>query len=190
MLRTFSLRLISRPGQTASLFLFHQAVALMAALSLLVTLTAANVHAEEAKEATKLQITVRADTGVNPDTDARPSPIRVRIYELKDPGIFAEADYFTLDTTDKMLLVTDMLARDEFILRPNENKTIERKSNPQTTAIGVLAGYRDLPNTTWRKVYKLKDAPEASWMRTLMPANKAAIDIQLLPQGIVLTEKK
>ncbi len=150
---------------------------------------AAQVQAQEAKEQTKLVLAVEATSGVNPDTSLRPSPIKVRIYELKDPGSFAEADYFSLDTTDKVTLAADMLAKDEFILRPGESRTIERKSNAQTTAIGVLAGYRDLPNSTWRVIYKLKEAPAASWMRVLLPANRAELSIQLQPQGIALTEK-
>jgi type VI secretion system protein VasD len=145
--------------------------------------------AQDAKEQTKLLLRIEASSGVNPDTSLRPSPIKVRIYELKDVSAFNEADYFSLDTTDKVALAADMLAKDEFILRPGESRTIERKSNSQTTAIGVLAGYRDLPNSTWRLVHKLKEAPEASWMRALIPANKAELTIGLQPQGIALTEK-
>lgn len=149
----------------------------------------APLHAQDApKEATKLTLTIEAAPGVNPDTSLRPSPIKVRVYELKDPGAFAEADYFALDTADKVTLAADMLAKDEFILRPGERRTIERKSKTQTTAIGVLAGYRDLPNSTWRVIHKLKEAPEASWMRALLPANRADLVIQLQPQGIAITE--
>jgi type VI secretion system protein VasD len=163
---------------------------IMLALLLGALLTfSAQVQAQEAKEQTKLILTIDAAPGVNPDTSLRPSPIKVRIYELKDPGAFSEADYFSLDTTDKVTLAADMLAKDEFILRPGESRTIERKSNAQTTAIGVLAGYRDLPNSTWRMVHKLKEAPAASWMRALLPANRAELNIQLQPQGIALTEK-
>jgi type VI secretion system protein VasD len=125
-------------------------------------MSSAQVLAQDVKERTKLSLTVEATAGVNPDASLRPSPIRVRIYELKDAATFAQADYFSLDTTDKVILATDMLARDEFILRPGEKRRIERKSNAQTMAIGVLAGYRDLPNATWRVVHTLKEAPEAS----------------------------
>lgn len=156
---------------------------------LLGLLCASAVHAQEVKEQTKLQFSIEASAGVNPDGSLRPSPIKVRIYELKDAASFAEADYFSLDTSDKVALAADMLARDEFILRPGESRTLERKSNVQTTAIGVLAGYRDLPNATWRAVYKLKEAPTASWMRALLPANRAELLIQLQPQGIALSEK-
>jgi type VI secretion system protein VasD len=144
------------------------------------------VCAQDVKEQTKLNLLIEASSGVNPNTSERASPIKVRIYELKDSASFSEADYFSLDSTDKATLAADLLAKDEFILRPGENKRIERKSNPQTTAIGVLAGYRDLPNATWRAVQPLKPAPEASWMRFAFPAPKLELTVQLQPQGIVL----
>ena len=160
---------------------------LICALLMALTLASA-VHAQEVKEQTKLNLLIEASAGVNPNTSERASPIKVRIYELKDSATFSEADYFSLDSTDKATLAADLLAKDEFILRPGENKRIERKSNPQTTAIGVLAGYRDLPNATWRAVHKLKPAPEASWMRFAFPAPKLELTVQLQPQGIVLIE--
>lgn len=145
--------------------------------------------AQDAKEPTKLTLTIEATSGVNPDDSQRPSPIKVRVYELKDSNSFSEADYFSLDKNDKTVLAADLLAKDEFILRPGESKKIERKSNTQTTALGVLAGYRDLPNAVWRTVYKLPEAPEAAWYRAVMPSNKTVLQIQLQPQGIVVTEK-
>ena len=154
-----------------------------------VALLAAAAQAQEAKELTKLSLRVEAAQTVNPDASLRPSPIKVRIYELKDAGTFSEADYFSLDTADKVTLAADLLAKDEFILRPGESRTIERKSHSQTTAIGVLAGYRDLPNTTWRAIYRLQEAPAPAWWRALMPANRAELQIELQPQGIALTPK-
>lgn len=147
------------------------------------------VQAQEAKEKTRLVIDIEASAATNPDASLRPSPIKVRLYELKDAATFVEADYFSLETADKVTLAADMLSRDEFILRPGEKRRIERKSHAQTTAIGVIAGYRDLPNTIWRVTHKLKEAPDASWMRALIPSNRAEVSIQLQPHGIVLAEK-
>ncbi|MDH4449178.1 MAG: type VI secretion system lipoprotein TssJ [Rhodoferax sp.] len=157
-------------------------------LALLLCCLASHAIAQDAREPTKLVLTVQAAAGVNPDDSQRPSPIKVRLYELKDSGSFTEADFFSLDKSDKTVLAADLLAKDEFILRPGESKKIERKSNAQTTAIGVLAGYRDLANSVWRTTFKLPEAPEAAWYRAMLPANKAVLLIQLQPQGIVLTE--
>lgn len=149
----------------------------------------AKVRAQEAKEKTRLVLEIEASAAANPDASLRPSPIKVRIYELKDAGTFADVDYFSLETADKITLAADMLSKEEFILRPGEKRRIERKSHAQTTAIGVIAGYRDLPNTVWRVTHKLKEAPDASWMRALLPSNRVELSIQLQPHGIVLAEK-
>ncbi|ADQ84396.1 type VI secretion system protein VasD [Methylovorus sp. MP688] len=100
-----------------------------------------------------------------------------------------DADYFTLDSSDKTLLASDMLAKDEFILKPGESRIIERDSKSQTVAVGVLAGYRELEKVTWRAIYKLKEAPEQAWYRKLIPSNKAKLNIQMMPQGVILVEQ-
>jgi type VI secretion system protein VasD len=139
------------------------------------------------KERTHLMIQVQAAADVNPDAAGRASPIKVRLYELKDGQAFLEADYFSLDDKDKLLLANDLLARDEFILRPGESRRIERKGHPATLFIGVLAGYRDLPASQWRLLHRLPEAPDAAWYRAVVPSPKAQLTVELQAQGIVLT---
>ena len=148
-------------------------------------LLSVTAQAQDAKEPTTLLLRIEAAAQTNPDDTGRPSPIKVRIYELKDSNAFAEADYFSLNANDKAVLGGDVLVRDEFILRPGETKRLERKSHPKTVALGILAGYRDL-NSVWRIVQALPEAPEASWYRALLPASKVALSIQFQNQGIVV----
>lgn len=115
------------------------------------------------KETIKLDLSVVALAGVNPDSGKRPAPIVVRVYELKTDSAFAAADYFSLQDKDKTVLADDLVRRDEFQLRPGEKKIIQRKIDPATTRLGVLAAYRDLPNSVWRVVYTLPTAPDAAW---------------------------
>lgn len=145
-------------------------------------------HAQ-VKESTKLDMRIEATVGVNPDEKGQAKPIKVRIYELKGVESFNTADYFALDTSDKTLLAADLLAKDEFILKPSESKTITRKSNPETTAIGIVAGYQDLTQSVWRVVHALPPAPAAAWYRSMMPANKAKLVIKLQAGGILLVEE-
>jgi len=146
-------------------------------------------QADQVKEPTRLILKLEASGDVNPDQTGRASPIKVRIYELKDSAVFADADYFSIDNTDKTLLAADMLAKDEFILKPGESRVIERDSKSQTEALGILAGYRELETANWRVIYKLKEAPEQAWYRKFIPSNKAKLNIQLMPQGVMLTEQ-
>lgn len=142
------------------------------------------------REQTKLDITVTADAGVNPDDKGRAAPIMVRVYELKSADTFEAADYFSLNGNDKAVIGADLLVRDEFILRPGDVRTIRRKSHPDLTAIGVIAGYRDLAQADWRAVQKLDPAPEVAWYRAVLPANKVELKIDLQAKGIQLTPIK
>ena len=142
------------------------------------------------KEQTRLDLSIEAAAGLNPDSQGRASPILLRVYELRSDIVFQDADYFSLQNADKTTLGGDLLVVDQFILRPGETRTIRRKSNPETSSIGVFAGYRDLPNATWRAVYKMSAAPEQGWQRIVMPANKADLRIDLQANAILLTDRE
>ena len=157
------------------------------AVALAVITLPAQAQYSPLREQTELVITITAADDVNPDVKERAAPIMVRLYELKAEGTFESADYYSLEKNDKALLGGDLLVREEFIMRPGDVKTIRRKSHPDITAIGVLAGYRDLPNADWRAVQKINPAPEAAWYRAVVPAGKARLEIQLQAQGIRLT---
>lgn len=139
------------------------------------------------REQTKLDIRLTAASDLNPDDKGRAAPILVRIYELRSEAGFESADYFTLQQHDKALIGSDLLVREEFIMRPGDVRTIRRKSHPDLAAIGVLAGYRDLAHADWRAVQKVEPAPEAAWYRAVLPAQKLRLQIDLQAQGVRLT---
>ena len=94
-------------------------------------------------------ITVAAD--VNPDSTGRPSPILIRLYELKDQGNFDQSDYFALvDKESDTLGATLVAPHEEYQMQPGEKKSLEIKIPAEAHFIGVTAGYRDLPNSKWR----------------------------------------
>lgn len=142
--------------------------------------------AAEPKEATRLDITISTSSAVNLDDRQQANPIEIRIYELKNSKAFENADFFTLQNKDKELLGNDLLNVDTYVLRPGEQRKIKRKSDKETTAIGVLAGYRDLGHTLWRHIQPLPEAPEAAWYRFLIPSNKLELTILADDKGIKL----
>lgn len=138
------------------------------------------------KEPLRLGLTVNAAATVNPDEQKRAAPIVVRVYELKTDGTFNAADFFTLQDKDKTVLADDLVKRDQFQLRPGEHVTITRTADPATTTLGILAAYRDLPNSVWRAVYALPVAPEKAWYRFSTP--KLKLTITLDANAIKVTE--
>lgn len=98
----------------------------------------------------KVVIRITSSTEVNPDLMGRPSPIVVRVYELKSDDIFNNADFFALYEQDDSILGNNMTGREEMEIAPGENLVIEKELNIDARYIGVMAAYRDLDNAIWR----------------------------------------
>jgi len=96
--------------------------------------------------------TVQASAQINPSASKRPSPLLIRIYELKSVAAFNAADFMSLYQRDQAALSGDMLAKEEFVLEPGETKTFAKTLAPDTRFIGVVAAYRDLEHAKWRSV--------------------------------------
>lgn len=94
---------------------------------------------------------------LNPNADGDPSPIIVRLYELKSAGNFKNSDFFSLFDNESSALGDDLVARDELRFNPNETKTINRELDPATRYLGVLAAFRDLDNSSWRAVKQITE---------------------------------
>jgi type VI secretion system protein VasD len=153
----------------------------------LVLAACANSDSQPPKVAIRLDLSVVASAGVNPDDQKRPAPILVRLYELKTDSAFATADYFSLQDKDKTVLADDLVRRDEFELRPGEKKVFQRTIVPATTRLGILAAYRDLPNSVWREVYTLPTTPDAAWYYGSL---KLKLTVDLDANAIKITESK
>ena len=96
--------------------------------------------------------TIQASSQVNPSTSKRPSPVLVRVYELKTAAAFNSADFMSLYQRDKAELGADLLGKEEFVLAPGESKTFAKTLAPDTRFLGVLAAYRDVEHAKWRSI--------------------------------------
>ncbi|MEN8179346.1 MAG: type VI secretion system lipoprotein TssJ [Pseudomonadota bacterium] len=94
---------------------------------------------------------------LNPNADGAPSPVIVRLYELKSAGNFKNNDFFSLFDDESNVLADDLVARDELRFNPNETKTINRELNPATRHIGILVAFRDLDKANWRSVIQITE---------------------------------
>jgi type VI secretion system protein VasD len=99
---------------------------------------------------TAIRADVVAGADVNPDARGRPSPVVVKVFELKSLAAFEAADFFSLFEKDKETLGGELLARDELSLVPGAKREFVREAKPDTRFLGVVAGYRDLERSTWR----------------------------------------
>jgi type VI secretion system protein VasD len=106
---------------------------------------------------TVAKATLIAAADVNPDSSGRASPVVVRVYQLKEEGAFASADFFALYDKEQETLGASMVAREEYEMKPGETRELELKVAPEARFVGAIAAFRDIRNSKWRVVFP---APE------------------------------
>jgi type VI secretion system protein VasD len=99
---------------------------------------------------TKLNLTLAASDQLNPDLNGRPSPVVVRLFELRHPVAFEHADFFSLYERARETLSPDLLSSEELELRPGETVELKLAVAGGGRYVGVVAAYRDLPQARWR----------------------------------------
>ncbi len=122
---------------------------------------------------TTLAATVTANANANPDSRKRPSPVVVRVYELKSAAVFEASDFVTLFEKDQAVLGAEMVAREEFVLRPGENRALNKKLTPEVKFIGIVAGFRDLERARWQAL-----VPVAAGKKNVLAVTLDGITVQ------------
>ena len=98
----------------------------------------------------KLTLQVAADA--NPDPNNRPSPVVVRVYQLKGSDKFTSADYFELSDDAAKALGPDLIKSEEHQLKPGENITVALSVAGDAKFVGVVAAFRNFRESQWRVV--------------------------------------
>ncbi len=116
---------------------------------------------------TTVSVNVIATAQVNPNADNQPSPTVVRFYYLKSADTFNGATFFDLYDNDTKVLGADMLGRKEVEVIPGATTSVEISAPTDTPLLGVIAGYRDLQNSTWRGTWPLSAGDSNTVVLTL-----------------------
>ena len=105
---------------------------------------------------TRINAQITASFEINPNANGRPSPLVVRIYELKSISAFDDADFFKLYDEEVATLGGDLLSREEFELTPGESREIIHNAHEQARFFAVVAAYRNIDQASWRASKALK----------------------------------
>ncbi len=105
---------------------------------------------------TKADITLSTSENVNPDMNGRPSPVRLFIYELKSTTAFNNADFFSLYDSSIAALGTELVNREDLELKPGETREISREFGAETRFLGIIAAYRNIDTSTWKRVIEIE----------------------------------
>ena len=125
---------------------FFKALIALSAMLLLTACAALSPYSS----LSKINLKLSASDQLNPDLNGRPSPIVVRLVELRHPVAFESADFFSLYERAAKSLAPDLVASEELQLRPGEIRELKLSVQSQSRYVGILAAYRDLPETRWR----------------------------------------
>ena len=101
-------------------------------------------------EPTAVDMQISASVDVNPDMQGRPSPIILHIMELNSTEQFNRLDYMGLTQSTGAALGSELVSKNQLVLQPGNSQALPMELDSQTTAIGLVAGYRDIDNATWR----------------------------------------
>jgi type VI secretion system protein VasD len=99
-----------------------------------------------------IDLAVASQTNINPDHTGRPSPVIVKVFEMRSDLAFNQSDFRLLFESPVKALGTDLLAMDEMVLVPGEARRIEYAPVFGTMFLGVVAGFRQMDRAVWRVV--------------------------------------
>lgn len=122
-----------------------------------------------------------ASEDVNPNLQGEPSPLVVRLYELKAEAAFANAGFFQLYDDDSAVLGGDLQDRSDFVLSPGETVSLTKTLKPETRFLGVMAAYQEIEQATWRALVPV--APEETTAITVA-LNRLDLSVETSPQDL------
>jgi type VI secretion system protein VasD len=102
----------------------------------------------------KVPMSVASRADANPDAAGRPSPVVLRVYQLKTDAVFSRSEFFALFDDEQKALGPELISRDEFVLTPGENRNLEITLSDDTRFVGAIAAFRDIRNAQWRVLAK------------------------------------
>jgi type VI secretion system protein VasD len=102
---------------------------------------------------TDLDLKFSADKNINPDDNNSPSPLYIRMYELKSDKKFKRAGFIDLYERDKQVLGDDMIAKQRLKrIIPGERRNKDYVLDPQTHYVGLFAEFQKYKSATFKVV--------------------------------------
>ncbi len=101
---------------------------------------------------TRTLATLVASPSINPDALGQPSPVVVRLYQLRGKSRFMNAGFFALYDHQRRTLGSSLITRDERTVFPGQDLPLHIDLSAGARYLGVLAAYRNVRTTRWRAV--------------------------------------
>ncbi len=103
---------------------------------------------------TDLEMNFKVDADSNPDEGGKPSPLFVRMYELKAPKMFNKADFIDLYERDEEVLGADLVKRHELKrFTPGDERQDHFVLDKNTQYVALYAEFLDYKDSPYRVVF-------------------------------------
>jgi type VI secretion system protein VasD len=122
--------------------------------------------------------TISAAADLNPSATQRPSPLVVRIYELRSDTAFSRADFIALYQAEQATIGADLVLKDEFMLTPGESRAYQRTLSIETRYLAVFGAYRNVERAVWRAIAAV---PPGKSLKLAIRAESQALSLTLQP---------
>lgn len=91
---------------------------------------------------TDLKIEFLVDANINPNESGRPSPLFIRMYELKSNKMLKNADFLDIFEADKEALGADLVVKHKLKrIKPGENRVDQFVLDPEAKYVGLYAEF-------------------------------------------------
>ncbi|MCC5901608.1 MAG: type VI secretion system lipoprotein TssJ [Halomonas sp.] len=105
---------------------------------------------------TLVDLSMIAESNVNPNVDGEGTPLRFQVLQLKDDSMLMAADLDQLSQDLEAALGTNYLTHDDFTLLPGQWKFYEPfEVDEETRYIGLIAFYANPNDAEWKKVVRV-----------------------------------
>ncbi len=102
---------------------------------------------------TDLTLSFQVESDINPDENKRPSPLIVRMYELKSSKLFNKADFIDIYEQDKEILGADFVAVQKLKrLKPGEDRENSFVLDEKTQFVGLYAEFLNYKNARYKVI--------------------------------------
>ena len=105
---------------------------------------------------TDLRLTFNAEADINPDDKTRPSPLFLRMYELKSTKQFERANFIDLFERDNEILGADLVAKQTLKrLTPGEERSDSFVLKPGTRFVGLFAEFLQYKDAKFKIIIQI-----------------------------------
>ena len=107
---------------------------------------------------TDLKLTFEVDSNINPDDNKRPSPVFVRLYQLKSATSFNKADFIDLYERDEELLKGDIVSKQVLKpIAPGEARTERFVLESGVSQIALYAEFSQYRGSNYKVIFPVTE---------------------------------